>query len=55
MDKVNEKTSDKDTESIETKEVPYISPKAKGRDGPKIVLDTGVERVRFRQRWWQIW
>lgn len=47
--------SEKDTESISTKEVEEVSPKVQAREGPKIVLDTGEQRVRFRRRWWQIW
>jgi hypothetical protein len=50
-DKVNEK----DTESIETKAAEDLSPKPKAREGPKVFLDSGLERIRFRKRWWQLW
>ena len=54
-EKVDEKYNEKDTDSIETKEVQDLSPKVKAREGPRVVLDAGSERVRFRKRWYQLW
>ena len=50
-----DKVDEKDTESIETKEVEDLSPKLKAREGPKVHLDSGIQHVRFRKRWWQVW
>ncbi|EKM58258.1 uncharacterized protein PHACADRAFT_171522 [Phanerochaete carnosa HHB-10118-sp] len=54
-DEMNDKASEKDTESVETKEVQDATPKVQAREGPKIVLDAGEQHLRVRQRWWQIW
>ena len=51
----SEKDVDKDTESVETKEVKDVTPELKAREGPNIVLDAGQLRVRFRKRWYQFW
>ena len=56
MNRLSEKDSEKgDTESIETKEVKDASPQLKSHEGPKILLDSGEERIRFRKSWWQLW
>ena len=51
----SEKDVEKDTESVETKEVKDVTPELKAREGPNIVLDAGQLRVRFRKRWYQFW
>lgn len=52
---MNDKASEKDTDSVETKEVQDASPEVKAREGPKIVLDAGEQHLRVRRRWWQLW
>lgn len=46
---------EKDTESVETKEVQEAPTLVKGRDDPRLVLDQGQEHVRVRKHWWQQW
>ena len=52
---MNEKASEKDTDSIETTEVQETAPKGKAHGGPRIVLDAGEQHVRLRRRWYQVW
>lgn len=52
---MSDKASEKDTESVETKEVQDATPKIQAREGPKIVLDAGKQHLRVRQHLWQIW
>lgn len=51
----SEKDLEKDAESVETKEVPEAPESGKARDAPKLFLDKGEERVRYRKSWWQVW
>ena len=51
---MSERDCEKDTESVSTKEV-QDSPAVKAREGPKVFLDSGEERVRYKKSWWQIW
>ena len=51
----SEKDLEKDTESVETKEVQEAPLHAKERDAPRLVLDKGEEHVKYRKRWWQVW
>lgn len=52
---MNEKDVEKDNESVSTQEVQDALPTVNAREGPKIVLDSGEERVRFKKHWWQLW
>lgn len=54
---MSEKDCEKDTDSVLTKEVgdKDASTLPKGREAPKLVLDSGEERVRYRRQWWQMW
>ena len=36
---MNDKVSEKDTDSVETKQVKDASPKVQAREGPRVVLD----------------
>ncbi|GJE88588.1 ABC transporter C family protein [Phanerochaete sordida] len=52
----SDKASEKDTESIETKDVKDVVPeKGKARDVPRVVLDSGEQHMRVRRRWYQLW
>ena len=53
---MSDKASEKDTESIETKDVKDVVPeKGKARDVPRVVLDSGEQHMRVRRRWYQLW
>nr|CAD98883.1 ABC protein [Phanerodontia chrysosporium] len=52
---VNDRVSEKDTDSVETKQVKDASPKVQAREGPRVVLDAGEQHLRVRRRWWQLW
>ena len=53
---MGEKDVEKDTDSdASVKDVETAIPKFTGREGRKIYLDTGEQRVRCRNHWWQFW
>lgn len=53
---MDDKYVEKDTDSeVSLNEVEGGSPKPTAREGPKLFLDTGNERMRYRKNWWQLW
>ena len=53
---MSEKDVEKDTDSeVSVSPVEDASPKFAPREGRKLYLDTGEQRVRYRKHWWQLW
>ncbi|KAI0342890.1 ABC protein [Trametopsis cervina] len=52
-----EKVEGSDTESVDEREatVENLPAKVERREAPKLFLDAGEERLRYRKQWWQLW